>query len=447
MESVSTGILTLAGYLSSFILSFTISRLFLAAFLIPLYLYKLTLRMIPDLLRNWTYLLNPSGWAHLTKSTDDYRSKSDTIAHSQLDGGYTFRPNDILHIKKDTPGWMDSAPFAADTHEFQVCGATARYIHLRASYSSVLQDGRRTHRPIVFLHGNPSWSYMWRNVFPSLLERGHDVYAIDWLGHGRSDKILDKQAISFELHVRTLRTFFEVTDASGCILAAHDWGGTIAMCTIPHLPAGTVESLFLINTFFPSRFSDTSLHYRLLNRIWFCSTGLLGGFLPEGMIHRYLSPHLSAEEIKNYTAPYSGLPRASKASVLKFSHTAPSLPRVLLFKIRQTTPWKVLEGLLGPQHFDTLNTQARLSAQGDQVRRYWGSQREGDDTKVAVVFGDKDPLVKDYKTVLAQTIHPNRLAKWAPRGHWIRGTGHMPMEGKPGEVAGLIARFARGEAK
>jgi pimeloyl-ACP methyl ester carboxylesterase len=62
---------------------------------------------------------------------------------------------------------MEGAPWAHDIHEFDVCGATVRYIHLRPSYSSVLQDGRRTHRPVVFLHGNLSWSYLWRNVISS----------------------------------------------------------------------------------------------------------------------------------------------------------------------------------------------------------------------------------------------------------------------------------------
>jgi len=62
-------------------------------------------------------------------------------------------------------------------------------------------------------------------VFPSLLDSGHDVYAIDWLGHGRSDKILRPQAITFELHIRTLVKFFEVAELGNAIIAAHDWGG------------------------------------------------------------------------------------------------------------------------------------------------------------------------------------------------------------------------------
>ncbi|KAL4782588.1 Alpha/Beta hydrolase protein [Aspergillus varians] len=447
LEAVSTGVMAFAGYLSSLILYFTINRIFLAAILIPLYLYKVALSLLPSAIKNSLNLLTPCGWSRLAENAEEYREDSDALAHSQLDGSYRFEADEVFHVKKNSRGWMETAPWANDTHEFNVCGATVRYVHLRASYSRILQDGRRIHRPIVFLHGNPSWSYMWRNVFHPLLERGHDVYAIDWLGHGRSDKILCPEAITFELHIRTLVRFFEVTELQDAIIAAHDWGGCIALCTTPRLPPNTCTSLFLLNTFFPPRASDASLHSRLLNRIWYCITGLLHGFLPTSAALRFLAPSLTNEDIKAYTAPYSGLPRSSKSSIERFAHIAPSLPRSILFTLRQTFLWKVFEGLTGPSHFETLTTQSRLAAQDDQVRRYWGSTQDEADSsmEVVVVFGDGDPLRRDCRAVLLREIHPERMVKWAAKGLWITGAGHVPVEGKAGQVAGLIARFARGE--
>ncbi|KAL4942372.1 hypothetical protein BDV06DRAFT_235459 [Aspergillus oleicola] len=447
VDTIKTVIMSIIAYLSSFFLSFTVNRLFLTAILLPLYLYKIALSMLPHAFKNSIKLLTPNGWTALIKQTEQYRSKSDTLAQSQLEGTYRFKANEVFHIDRGSRGWIPSAPWANDTHEFTVCGATVRYIHLKPSYSSVLQDGKKVHRPIVFLHGSPSWSYLWRNVLPPLLEGGHDIYAIDWLGHGRSDKILDPQAITFELHVRTLQEFFNVSGVENAILAAHDWGGCIALCTIPRLNPGIVDNLFLLNTFFPPRLSDCSLHYRLLHRIWSCTTGLLGGFLPISMTIRFLAPHLSKTAIENYAAPYADLPGSSKASIKRFAHIIPSLPRFVLITLRQRTSWKILEGLLGPEKFDNLNTQARLSAQDDQVRSYWSNKEDslGASTEVVVVFGDRDPLVKEYNKLLVRTIHNQRMVRWAPRGLWIVGAGHMAMEGKPGEVAGLIARTARGE--
>ncbi|BCS23016.1 haloalkane dehalogenase family protein [Aspergillus puulaauensis] len=404
IEAVSTGVMVVAGYLSSFLLSFTINRIFLAAILIPLYLSKVAFSLLPSAIQNSINLVIPSGWSRLVQNTEQYRSRSDTLAHSQLDGSYRFKEDEVFHVERDSSGWAKSAPWADDTYEFNVCGAT---------------------------------------VFPSLLDSGHDVYAVDWLGHGRSDKILRPQAITFELHIRTLVKFFEVAELENAIIAAHDWGGCIALCTLPRLPSNTCDGLFLLNSFFPPRLSDTSLHYRLLNRIWYCTTGLLHGFLPQSAVLRFLIPHLSKEDIEAYTAPYKGLPRSSKSSIERFSHMIPSLPRFVLFTLRQTYIWKVLEGLAGPSHFDSLNNQARLSAQGDQVRGYWSVGQYDDETEVMHVFGDKDPILTDYKSVFVQTINPERVVDWAAKGVWIVGAGHMPMEGKPGEVSGLIAKFAR----
>ncbi|KAL6237955.1 hypothetical protein BDW75DRAFT_248159 [Aspergillus navahoensis] len=446
-ETASTAILTLTGYLSSFILSFTITRLFLVSLLLPLYLYKYVFSLLPATIKNSIHLLlGPAGWSRLIRHTEIYRTRSDALAQAQLDGSYRFKPSEVFHISRNSRGWMEAVPWAKETEEFEVCGATVRYLHLRASYSSVLQDEKREHRPIVFLHGNPSWSYVWRNVLPSLLERGHDVYAIDWLGHGRSDKILQQEAITTELHIHTLVKFFEITALQNAIVVAHDWGGCIALCTTPRLRKEAVDSLFLLNTFFPPRLSDSSLHYRLLNRIWYCTTGLLGGHLPESMIHRILEPSLSKADVDAFTAPYADLPRSSKSSILRFSHSVPSLPRFVLFQLRQTKAWKLIEGLTGPANWDSLNTQARLSAQDDQVRRYWGTEAVDDKgCEIAVVFGDRDPLLRDYKAVFTRTIHPDRMVSWAPMGLWIMDAGHLPMEDKAGEVAGLIARSARRE--
>ncbi|KAL4969913.1 haloalkane dehalogenase family protein [Aspergillus stella-maris] len=448
MESITNTTMTLFAYISGFLLNLTLVRGFIASILIPIYLYQIAFAMIPHMVDHLFGLFTCSGRSNLAKKTDNHRWKSDTLAQSQLEGTYRFKPHEIFHVERTSRGWMSSAPWAGDdTQEFTVCGASVRYIHIKASYSSVLADGKREHRPIVFLHGNPSWSYLWRNVFPSLLERGHDIYAIDWIGHGRSDKVLDKGRITFELHMATLQEFFKHTGVEGAIVAAHDWGGCIALSTIPRLPPGTVDNLFLLNSFFPPRLSDSSLHYRLLNRIWSCTTSLLGGFLPISLVIRYLAPHLSKSDIDTFAAPYVDLPRSSKASIERFAHTVPSLPRFILFTLRQTYLWKVLEGFLGPEQFNNLNVQARLSAQDDQVRSYWSNKEEslGASTEVAVVFGASDPLVREYKDLLARIVHPERMVKWAPRGVWIEGAGHMAMEGKQGEVAGLIARFARGE--
>ncbi len=62
-------------------------------------------------------------------------------------------------------------------------------------------------------------------IIPALVKGGHEVYAIDWLGHGASDKPLSGSSISFELHMRTLTACIDHFNISDCYVAAHDWGG------------------------------------------------------------------------------------------------------------------------------------------------------------------------------------------------------------------------------
>ncbi|KAF4211426.1 hypothetical protein CNMCM5878_002636 [Aspergillus fumigatiaffinis] len=436
-------VLTVWGYLSAFLLSFTINRAFLASALLPLYLLSLAYSVLPTILWNAPRLLLPNGWKTLMKDAEQYRQRADSLAQSQLEGKYKFKDDEIIRTDQKGKGWMADMPWRDNVEEFNVCGATARYVHLKPSYRSIATDNKASHRPIVFLHGNPSWSYMWRNVFPALVERGHEVYALDWIGHGRSDKIIRPEAITFELHMRTLQQFFESTGLQNATLVAHDWGGCVALSTLPRLPTSACTSLFLLNSFLPPRLSEISMHHALLYAIWFMTTGVLGGCIPESAVMRFMSPSISQTDVTGYAAPYRNLPAKAKSSIYRFSHMAPATPRVVLTSLRYTWLWKLVEGLAGPSNFDNLTAQARLSSRDDEIRGFWKSSERARQLEVAVVFGDKDPLLKDYKDVLVRAVDSRVMVDWAPHGTWLDGAGHYPAEEKPKAVGDLIARLAR----
>ncbi|KAH2547054.1 hypothetical protein KXW97_000419 [Aspergillus fumigatus] len=420
-------VLTVSGYLSAFLLSFTINRAFLASALLPLYLLSLAYRVLPTIFRNAPRLLLPNWWKTLVKDAEQYRQRVDALAQSQLEGTYRFKDDEILRTDRKGKGWMADMPWRDNVEEFSV----------------IATDNKASHRPIVFLHGNPSWSYMWRNVFPALVERGHEVYALDWLGHGRSDKITRPEAITFELHMRTLQQFFESTGLDNTTIVAHDWGGCVALSTLSRLPTSACTSLFLLNSFFPLRISEISMHYALLHAIWFMTTGILGGCTPESAVMRFMSPSISQNDVTGYAAPYRNLPSNAKSSIYRFSHMAPATPRIVLRSLRYTWLWKLVEGLAGPSNFDNLTAQARLSLRNEGVRSFWKSSDRAHQLEVAVVFGDKDPLLKDYKDILVRGVDSRVMVDWAPYGIWLDGTGHYPAEDKPKAVGDLIARLAR----
>lgn len=80
--------------------------------------------------------------------------------------------------------------------------------------------------PIVFLHGNPTSSYVWRNVLPSLAERRHCI-APDLVGMGRSGK--PASGYRFQDHARYLDAWFAALDLRDVVLVGYDWGGVLAV--------------------------------------------------------------------------------------------------------------------------------------------------------------------------------------------------------------------------
>jgi len=205
---------------------------------------------------------------------------------------------------------------------------------------------------------------------------------------------------------------------------------------------GTCSGIFLLNTFFPPRPTDISLHYYLLYQIWFFSTGIFDGYLPEWGVMRFMCPSATSTIISGYSAPYSaGV--ATKASVTRFAHIVPGIPDTIL-SLRSTYWWCLIEGLLNPWNFTNINAQAALAERNVDIREWWAasssSQSKNSMPKVLVAFGEDDPLLKEFKEVLVLTF-PSKTLVRCPNGSWIPHAGHYPMEEKPYVIADLLCNF------
>ncbi|HHO48328.1 MAG TPA: alpha/beta fold hydrolase [Desulfobacteraceae bacterium] len=136
---------------------------------------------------------------------------------------------------------------------------------------SYVDEGRGN--PVVLLHGNPSWSYLYRNLI-SLLSRSHRCIAPDHLGCGLSDK---PQDYPYRLadHIDNLEDFLEQMAVGGCVLVMHDWGGAIGMgWAARHVEK--IAGLVVMNT--------AAFRSRLLpRRIAVCRLPVLGAFLVRGL--------------------------------------------------------------------------------------------------------------------------------------------------------------------
>jgi haloalkane dehalogenase len=83
--------------------------------------------------------------------------------------------------------------------------------------------------PVIFLHGEPTWSFLWRKVIPPVAEAGFRCIAPDLVGFGRSDKPTDIAFYNYDRHVELAGTLLEDLDLRGATVVVHDWGGPIGL--------------------------------------------------------------------------------------------------------------------------------------------------------------------------------------------------------------------------
>ena len=114
-------------------------------------------------------------------------------------------------------------------------------------------DGLRTHyvdagrgEPMLLLHGEPTWSFLYRRMLPALGVRFRCV-APDWIGFGRSDKVTDVGAYSFAFHYEHLERLVDALGLSGFTLVVQDWGGPLGLRYAVTHPE-RVARLVILNT-------------------------------------------------------------------------------------------------------------------------------------------------------------------------------------------------------
>ena len=84
-------------------------------------------------------------------------------------------------------------------------------------------------QPVVFFHGEPTWSFLWRKVIPPVRDAGARCIAPDLPGFGRSDKPIEIDWYSYDRHTEAVATLFEELDLRDATVVVHDWGGPIGL--------------------------------------------------------------------------------------------------------------------------------------------------------------------------------------------------------------------------
>jgi haloalkane dehalogenase len=117
-----------------------------------------------------------------------------------------------------------------------------RYLTVQADDGTALRlgyidEGPRSAAPVLLLHGEPSWSYLYRSMIPPLLAAGLRVIAPDLIGFGRSDKPAERQAYTYAAHVAWMQAFLGQLALERITLFCQDWGGLIGLRLVAATPA------------------------------------------------------------------------------------------------------------------------------------------------------------------------------------------------------------------
>lgn len=265
------------------------------------------------------------------------------------------------------------------------------------------QDGLRMHyldegmgRQVLCLHGEPTWSYLYRKMIP-LLVGGARIIAPDYFGFGRSDKPTDQGWYTFDRHCASIVRLVEELDLRGLTVVVQDWGGPIGLRLAVEHP-GRVDRLVILNTGIGGGRapSESWLRFREVVR----EAG--GDFQPGRLIRTAAVRGLSDEVMAAYDAPFPT--PESKAGILAFPEQVPTEP-----EHPNTAPLMAIRDALASWEKPTL-----------------------------VLFGDSDPI---FAPSVAESI-----SKWIPGAlpaELVENAGHFVQEDAGEEVAKRIREFIR----
>ncbi|MEM1229600.1 MAG: alpha/beta fold hydrolase, partial [Pseudomonadota bacterium] len=109
--------------------------------------------------------------------------------------------------------------------------------------------GPRGGTPVVMVHGNPTWGYLYRRFISAVVAQGHRAIVMDHLGFGRSDKPDDPALYTIERHVQRCSALLESLELQDAICVVQDWGGPIGLGWAAN-HADRIAQLFILNTYF-----------------------------------------------------------------------------------------------------------------------------------------------------------------------------------------------------
>jgi haloalkane dehalogenase len=277
------------------------------------------------------------------------------------------------------PGWPFAPRFA------EVEGLRIHYV----------DEGPRTAPVVLLLHGEPSWSYLYRKMIPPLVQAGLRCVAPDLVGFGRSDKPAHRADYTYARHVAWMAGLLEQLDLRGVTLFCQDWGGLIGLRLLAERGDRFARAV-AANTFLPTGEQRVPRAFRL----WRGFARWTPLFPTGRIVATGCAKGLTPEERLAYDAPYPSS---------RYQAGARAFP------------------LLVP-------TEPDAPGAADN-RRAWEALRRWE-KPFLTLFGARDPITRGADKVLQREIPGAR-----GQPHARVDAGHFLQEDAGPELAGRVAAF------
>ncbi len=278
--------------------------------------------------------------------------------------------------------------YAFAPHYTNVAGGALRVHHIEQGAGA----------PVLLMHGEPSWSYLYRRFLPALAAKGHRAIAPDLIGFGRSDKPTERSDYTYERHVGWMREWLLANDLKDITLFCQDWGGLIGLRLVTAFPERFAR-VVVANTGLPTGAGLTPAFEAWLNFSQNVPVLPVGQILQGGTVRE-----LSAAECAAYDAPYPD--ETFKAGARRFPALVPVTPEHGSVQ-ENIAAWKVLEAF---------------------------------DKPFLTAFSDNDPVTKGGERAFQTRVPGTKGQKHVT----IAGGGHFLQEDKPEELVALLDAFIKG---
>jgi len=248
---------------------------------------------------------------------------------------------------------------------------------------------------ILALHGEPTWSYLYRKFIPIL--SNYRFIAPDLIGFGKSDKIVGWKNYSFDLHFRSLENFIQKLNLNDITLVVQDWGGLLGLSLLGKYPE-KFKRVVILNTFLP-----VGKKLSFFFRIWQMYAKYHPSLPISGIIHKASYNKPNAEVKMAYDAPFPS--KKHKGGAVAFPLLVPST---------------------------TDNPAVKHIQKARDVLAKW-------DKPALVLFSDKDKILGKLSGFFYRLIPTAKSQEKIT----IRNAGHFLQEEKGEEIATHIDRFIK----